>query len=130
MSDMTYEEQIDDFLEHSGVKGMKWGERRAVNKASKAADNEKRNTAIDAARKEYSTNARKNYLDAKATYKTDKNVIGKHAAKKAFDAVKQKNIDDASVAQQLKSGKETRKAVMQVAGAMVVVGALSALSHS
>lgn len=29
MVDATFEEQIDDFLEHAGVKGMRWGHRKA-----------------------------------------------------------------------------------------------------
>lgn len=29
MTDTTLEERIEDFLEHSGVKGMKWGRRKA-----------------------------------------------------------------------------------------------------
>ncbi len=33
---MTTEDEVDEFLEHYGVQGMKWGARRASNRASVA----------------------------------------------------------------------------------------------
>jgi hypothetical protein len=117
-------------LAHFGVKGMKWGvireklaessaarqKNRALNKEFKKAETKKRDDEIEAARERYHSTARKNYLDAKAQYKIDKKEIGTAAARAKFDKVKQKNIDDAEVANMTKSGKETAIAVLAVAG--------------
>jgi hypothetical protein len=143
-------ETADDILAHFGVVGMKWGkhksstvgetktsgvaapsreEIKAKNKASKAADVAKRNTEIDAARERYNGSARKNYLDAKAQYKVDKVLIGKREAAKAFNKVKDQNASDYAVAQLAKSGKETTRAILLTAGAIVLGGAVQALAH-
>lgn len=135
-----------EILAHHGVLGMKWGRRKAtdgggssgpsrqklkqLDKASKAKDNAKRDKTIDKAREDYASNSRANYLKAKAQYKVDKQTIGKHAAAKKFNAVKQKNIDDYAVAQQAKSGHETTVAVLSVVGTVAVAVVLSALSNS
>lgn len=120
--------QTDDFLIHYGVMGMRWGkhsggkstaELKGLDKAAKKADNIKRNAQIDAARARYKTSAAKNYKAAKAKYKEDKYNIGKYEAKKAFQKVKDKNIKDADLANQAKSGKET-------VVALVALGAMSA----
>lgn len=120
--------ETDDFLEHYGVMGMRWGkhsggkstsELKSLDKAAKKKDNAKRNAQIDGARARYKASARSNYKAAKAQYKVDKYNIGKHEAKKAFQKVKDKNIRDADLANQTKSGKET-------VVAMVALGALSA----
>lgn len=145
----------DDFLAHHGVVGMKWGKHKAqsdsggsssggasdktgptrrdlkaLDKASKKADIAERNAQIDKARSDYNTNARKNYLDAKAQYKIDKQTIGKREAAKAFNKVKDKNMEDYYVAQQAKSGKEATVAIVATVGAIVLSAALkSASSH-
>jgi len=129
---------LDDALAHFGVKGMRWGVRKAaeptgggssgpsrrelrtMDKQAKAKDRAARNAEIDAARERYATTARKNYLDARAQYKVEKKTIGKYEARKKLDAVKQKNLDDYEAAQQIKSGKETALYVLGVVGAVTV----------
>ena len=116
-------------LQHYGVMGMRWGkhtaataagtpvaksrkELKALDKQSKAKDTAARDKAIDSARARYKENARKDYKAAKAQYKIDKMVIGKNEARKAFNQVKAKNIRDADLANQAKSGKETVAAII------------------
>lgn len=146
---MAETESAEDFLAHFGVKGMKWGKHtssssssggdssggstaptkkdlKALDKASKAADIAKRDAEIDKARSDYNTSARKNYLDAKAQYKIDKVTIGKREAAKAFNAVKDKNIRDAEVANMAKSGKETTALVLTAVGGIVLSAAIRA----
>lgn len=145
---LSLEEQKEVFLaeqelKHYGVPGMRWGKRKgptsssdapgnsgpnrrdlkALDKQTKARQKAERNEVIDKARAEYNDNARKNYLDAKAQYKTDKAIIGKRAAKEAFDKVKMKNMLDAEVASQAKSGKET-------VNALLISAALGAVAYT
>lgn len=129
---------LDD-LAHFGVKGMHWGQHstsptgsapsnRQLNKASKAKDKAARNAEIDAARTRYSTTARKNYVKAKTQYKADKKTIGTREARKKFDAVKQKNIDDYDIGAQAKSGVETTAKVLAVVGVVTVATVLKHLA--
>lgn len=132
---------VDEFLEHFGVLGMKWGRHKAVstdggaarptrkdlhalNKASKKADADKHASEVDAARTNYSQNARKNYLNAKAQYKQDKVTIGKREALKAFNAVKDQNVRDYQKAQEYRDGKERTTAVMLAIGGVVLATAI------
>lgn len=123
-------------LAHYGVKGMKWGERmaarrtqrralRAMDKKNRKADNVARNAEIDAARARYSKNARKDYKSAKATYKVEKKTIGKYAARKNFNAVKDKNLQDYEIASQVKSGAETVGDILGTVGAVTVLALLN-----
>lgn len=135
-------------LAHFGVKGMHWGQRKAessggsggggsaggvktrkelkgLDKASRKADNEKRNSEIDTARQNIKSGAnRTKYLDAKAKYKADRLVVGKREAKKAFNQVKNENIADAQKAQEYKSGKETVGAILGTVAVGVAYAAL------
>jgi len=145
-------ETADEFLAHFGVVGMKWGKHKAqsssggdsggggaatptrrdlkaLDKASKKADIAKRDADIEKARENYNTNARKNYLDAKAQYKIDKVTIGKREATKAFNKVKDQNLLDYQNSQLAKSGKETTTAVLVTVGAIVLGGVAKALSE-
>lgn len=139
--------EADDFLAHYGVAGMKWGKHnaqtsdgggsgapsrrdlKALDKESRKKDVEKHNAIIDKAREDYNNNARKNYLDAKAQYKVDKVTIGKREATKAFNAVKEKNMEDYYVGQQAKSGKETVGVVMATVGLVALSAVMSAAAN-
>lgn len=126
-------------LAHFGVKGMRWGQRmaerrtqrrtlRALDKKNRKADNVTRNAEIDAARSRYNKNARKDYKAAKAQYKTERKVIGKYAARKKFEAVKQKNMSDYEIANQVKSGAETVGAIIGTVGVITVAALLNSSS--
>lgn len=140
---MDYNDKPElDELVHFGVKGMHWGHRKApetsgggggggpapmtrkqnrqLNKEFKAKENAKRDSEIDAARDRYNTNARANYLAAKAQYKVDKKTIGTAAAKAKFNEVKNQNLEDHAIAQQAKSGRETTVAVLATVGAVAL----------
>lgn len=119
---------VDEFLEHHGVKGMKWGVRRAhakemrsLNKASRKKDREENNSKIDAARERIrSGQAKSDYKAAKAQYKADKHVIGSREAKKALNKVKEKNYEDYQKSSELKSGKEKAGYALAAAGLITV----------
>lgn len=135
---------LDDALAHHGVLGMKWGHHKAMpaggsapgsapaptnrqlNKASKQKDKAARNAEIDAARQRYNTTARANYVKAKDQFKADKKTIGTREARKKFNEVKQKNVDDFEIANQAKSGRETTVAVLGVVGLVAVSSILRA----
>lgn len=97
--------EVDNYLEHYGVKGMKWGKRSSSSSSSgsKPGKSRKELRALDrTARKEAKAKAKKDWdddiekarndLDGKAQklqeaakqYKTDKATIGKVAAKHAL----------------------------------------------
>lgn len=127
---------VDDFLAHYGVPGMKWGQRRAhakemrsLDKASKKKDKAERNDKIDAARERFrSGQAKADLKNAKAEYKTQKNVVGKREAKKILNAVKEKNLADYETGAQWKSGKETATGLIAGATGLVLISVLSAKS--
>lgn len=107
---------VEDFLEHYGVKGMKWGVRRdmrKLNKASRAKDKAKRQSEIDAARKRLGSGKNKEALKkAKAQYKIDKYEIGSREARKLVDKHKEKIRSDYETSKQLKNGKEVALAMV------------------
>lgn len=124
----------EEALEHFGVKGMHWGQRKVAdirtnrqrNKASRQKDQAARNAEIDAARNRIASGKnRQDFLDAKARFKTDKKTIGSREARKKFDAVKQKNLDDAEVAARAKSGAETAGRILGTVGGILIKAALS-----
>lgn len=59
---MINEEDVDRFLMHYGVKGMKWGQRRAANKAAKKAIKKQSRSEIAADRDKFLQNRMKNVL--------------------------------------------------------------------
>ena len=129
----------DEALAHFGIKGMHWGTRKApssaptnrqLNKASRAADRAARDKEIDAARQRFNTQSRAKFLKAKAQFQEDKKTIGSRAARQKFNAVKQKNIDDAEIANMAKSGKETTKAVLATVGLVTLATVLHVAANA
>lgn len=133
---MIFEVETSDapVLVHYGVKGMRWGERRAhrkamkaLNKASVAKDKAEFNRQVDAARARVAGGKTdRAYASAKAKYKHDKNVIGKREAKKALHAAREKRHNDIMMAQQTKFGRETTHAMLGIGILAVTVGGLRA----
>lgn len=103
-----------DFLEHFGVKGMKWGVRkerfkrnRALNKASRAKDKEENKKAIDDARDYFrSGQAKAEKKEARAQYKANKDKLGSREARKILQANRDKRASMLEKSQELKDGKE------------------------
>ena len=114
---------LDEFFEHHGVRGQKWGIRneqkahlRSLNKTSKADTKAKRISEIDAARAHFkSGNAKQDVKDAKAKYKADKMVIGKHAAKQTLLKTRASNNEQWAKANKIKDGKDLAKHILKAA---------------
>lgn len=130
----------DEWLEHYGKKGMKWGQKMAEASLGVVAKSrnvrkegnqgkqskEERNAAIEKARDniEDGTNF-KNYTDAQKAVRKAKGTDGHAAAKAALNAVKDKNTDDYHDSRLAKSGAETTKAVLITVAATVVLAAIT-----
>ena len=110
-----------DALEHYGVRGMKWGQRRALNKASRKQDRDARNASIDAARTRlHSGQLHAEYKDSRAKYKADKAVIGRHAAAKAFRAKRERLDAEYAKSQEAKHGAEMTGVVLGTVGGVIL----------
>lgn len=131
ISSTAYDTEL--VLEHYGKKGMKWGQRHAANKASRAKDRVAYDKSIDKARSRTTGTTRAarlglsdtgskshtEFKKAKAQYKVDKQKMGSREARKILNKARTKRITDVNMSQQAKSGKET---------ALVVLGAVGLLS--
>lgn len=103
------DDEIDEYLEHFGVKGMKWGTRRAQAKEYKT----KRDRQIDRARANvYGGTTDRRYKAAKQKYKEDAPIIGRKAAKDALKQAKAKRSSDIKTSYQAKSGREHASAIL------------------
>lgn len=122
-------ENVDDFLEHFGVKGMKWGVRKAASSDSGSSDGKsqrQRNRELNKAsrindrindRKEIESARRRHYggenakriADAKAKYKEDKVTVGSREARKQLDQVRALAYADALKSKEYLNGKEFAK---------------------
>lgn len=122
---MIIDENVEDFLEHYGVKGMKWGERRArnrqLNRESRKKDWAKQERDVERARtRVYTGKTKADYKKAKEKYKSDKLNIGSREAKKLLLKARNKKYSEISKAQEAKNKKE-------VAVILGVVGAATLL---
>lgn len=136
-------------LMHHGVKGMKWGVVRnmqrnhALNKASRQRDraaikshNAKidaaHNKAIDAARARVSSGKTDAALkSAKTKFKSDKKTIGSREARKKLNIAKDKFNNDVAVANMTKTGRETTISILASLGGVAIgTGASVALARS
>lgn len=123
------DEEVEKFLEHHGVRGMKWGQRRAINrqlnKESRRKDREAHARTVQKARdKIESGKLNKEWFDAKKQFKINKEKLGSREARKILNKTKQKHWNDVATAQQAKNGKEAAASMLVVAG-LVAVSALA-----
>jgi hypothetical protein len=122
----------EDFLQHYGKKGMKWGTRstggssrqrnKNLNKISRAKSKTERLKTVEKARVSVSKGGKSyNQLKrAKQSHSANKAKLGSHEARKILRKAKEKHYNEAVIAQQTKNGKET--ALLLTAG---TVGALA-----
>ncbi|QFG13621.1 hypothetical protein PBI_SHEPARD_11 [Arthrobacter phage Shepard] len=142
---------VDNYLEHYGVKGMRWGKRqsssdsssssgpsrkelRELNKAARAKGREERKAALQKERDDYDNkietarnrvdyDARK-YNEAKQQYKTDKKTIGKVAAKQILKKHEDQFIDSWNTAT-LSTTKEAHAQMIAGVGLIALSAAVS-----
>lgn len=123
------DEEIDDFFEHHGVKGMRWGQRRArnreLNRASRKEDRAKHQTDVEKAREFFkSGDAKAEWKQAKADFKKNKGEIGSREARKILNKTRDQQIEKYSKSQEAKNGKEVALVVLGVVGASILGAAL------
>ena len=116
--------QVEQFLEHHGVKGQKWGIRnksnRELNRASRAKDKKKQATQVDKARANIKSGTTKeNYKKAKAQYKKDKVNLGSRKAKQILRKAREKKYTEIEKSNEYRNGKEAAAAVLLATGAYV-----------
>lgn len=132
MTDFAMTEETEDFLEHFGVKGMKWGKHtaatsstgmtnRELNKASRANDKatakseaaeataKNKADIIGARERVYGGENKAKAKAAKEQYKKDKMEIGSREARKILNAKRQPLLEDAYKSQEYLNGKELFK---------------------
>lgn len=126
------EEDVDAFLAHYGVKGMRWGRRKAqdssgprtpTRKELKKMDRTNRDADIDAARERVAKAEAAGDKNIEK-YDRDKKLIGKYAAEQALKKAESKLYDDAykkdvEIAIQAKSGRESITNVLITGGAVL-----------
>lgn len=135
--------EVDNYLEHYGVKGMRWGKRSSSSSSSdsnpgksrkelRALDRQNRKAAKQKARDDYDNEILKarnsvdkdaqRYNEAKKQYKSDKTTMGKVAAREILREHEQKYVDSWNTAT-LQTTKEAQ--VNMIAGVGLL--ALSAI---
>lgn len=78
---------------------------------------------IDRARERLNSGAaRADFKDAKAQYKKDRVEVGRYTAKQAFKKVKQTNITDYHISQQIRDGKELTAHIIGAVGNVLIAG--------
>lgn len=136
----------EEVLEHYGVKGMKWGTRRAsssdrpsfvarrsknrqLNKAARAKDRDKHTRTVDAARKRVDSGKTKaDWKAAKRQHKQNKADLGSYEARKALNKAREKRMKDIETSKQYRDGREALLGTMlevALAGAANKVGSSS-----
>lgn len=123
---------VDEFLEHYGVPGMKWGQRKAsainrnrqLNKASRKKDKATFKSNVSKAKETHakevdkartyvnSGKAKADWKAAKAQYKKDKVEIGSREARKIKAKAAKKRIDAINKSQETRDGKELAQKII------------------
>lgn len=97
----------DEFIEHYGVKGMKWGVRKSRRLPVGSKEARKRDASIDKARENIRTGKSAERLQrAKTAYRHDKVTLGKKEAKRQLNKAKLKNVQELQKSLTAKDGKE------------------------
>ncbi|UGL63240.1 hypothetical protein SEA_TOKKI_11 [Arthrobacter phage Tokki] len=138
---------VDDYLEHYGVKGMRWGKRQSSSDSSgssgpsrkelRALDKQNRKAAraearkkwdddIETARNRVDDDARK-YNEAREKYKTDKKTIGKVAARAILQEHEDQFVESWNTAT-LTTTKEAHAQMFATVGAMALSAAILGVS--
>ena len=126
---MTFAEESEGELSHYGKKGMKWGVRRAqnkaLNKASRARDRQEQATSVQAARDRVKSGATKaDFKAAKADAKSRKMEIGSREVRKAIAKAREKRYEEVEKSQQFKSGKEMAVTMLAGAAALTLISVM------
>lgn len=140
---MATDVDVDDFLEHFGVKGMRWGHRKApssssdgpaaptrkelrgMNKVARAgqrADAKQKAVDNDNAIKEARARRKDNYNElktAKKQYKNDKKQIGRVAAKQVLRQNQEKPLKDLEKASELTRKEQNTKLLIDVSSILL-----------
>ena len=122
---------VEDFLEHYGKKGMKWGQRSApidrqrnkeLNKKSRAKDAK----TIEAARARVKSGQTKaDFLNAKAAHAENKRKLGTREARRILYEARDKRYEEVAISRTAKNGKEVAISVATGVGALVAYVAIS-----
>jgi hypothetical protein len=124
--------EVQDFIDHHGVKGQKWGIRQQhqLNKASRKRERQRHAKQVQSARDRYDTSARSNYKKAKAQYKIDKRTKGRASAMRTLQKTKDKNIADFNKGMEYKDGKEVATAIALGAAGAILYTAIAMKKYS
>jgi len=125
---MIFDEEV--YLEHYGVKGMRWGKRnRALNKASRDKDWKEQEVKVLAARERVKSGETKaTYKAAKKQYKTNQIELGTREARKIINEAKDQRLDDLLTARLPANRKEMiRKSIINM-GSGIALTALATAS--